>query len=188
MRDARRISAREVSHGVQRHVLAWATWSGSTVGQRSSTDPLDFDRGRRPPSATAISGFCSTRRRARRERAITVGTVASSSRTISASAVSGAGSDPARPMATPVWAASGALRFRHCAHLVLRRQSRPDVLDADLGGPGDPSRLRNLGLVTGERRGRSVIHALYDSHVAELLEQALYHVEQLRLGLRDSTS
>lgn len=46
--------------------------------------------------------------------------------------------------------------------------------------------LRNLGLVTGERRGRSVIYALYDNHVAELLEQTLYHVEHLRLGLRDA--
>ncbi|WP_210592601.1 metalloregulator ArsR/SmtB family transcription factor [Streptomyces sp. GESEQ-35] len=46
--------------------------------------------------------------------------------------------------------------------------------------------LRNLGLVTGERRGRSVIYALYDNHVAELLDQALYHVEHLRLGLRDT--
>ncbi|MGW6487609.1 ArsR/SmtB family transcription factor [Streptomyces sp. NPDC055056] len=46
--------------------------------------------------------------------------------------------------------------------------------------------LRNLGLVTGERRGRSIIYALYDNHVAELLEQALYHVEHLRLGLHDS--
>ncbi|MFF7602657.1 ArsR/SmtB family transcription factor [Streptomyces mirabilis] len=46
--------------------------------------------------------------------------------------------------------------------------------------------LRNLGLVMGERRGRSVIYALYDNHVAELLEQALYHVEHLRLGVRDA--
>ncbi|MFD3935486.1 ArsR/SmtB family transcription factor [Streptomyces sp. NPDC058611] len=46
--------------------------------------------------------------------------------------------------------------------------------------------LRNLGLVTGERHGRSIVYALYDSHVAELLEQALYHVEHLRLGARDS--
>ncbi|MFD7168856.1 ArsR/SmtB family transcription factor [Streptomyces violascens] len=45
--------------------------------------------------------------------------------------------------------------------------------------------LRNLGLVTGERRGRSIIYSLYDNHVAELLEQALYHVEHLRLGLHD---
>ncbi|MER8046705.1 metalloregulator ArsR/SmtB family transcription factor [Streptomyces sp. NPDC094032] len=46
--------------------------------------------------------------------------------------------------------------------------------------------LRNLGLVTGERRGRSIIYALYDNHVAELLDQALYHVEHLRLGVRDT--
>lgn len=46
--------------------------------------------------------------------------------------------------------------------------------------------LRNLGLVTGERQGRAVIYALYDNHVAELLEQALFHVEHLRIGLRDA--
>lgn len=46
--------------------------------------------------------------------------------------------------------------------------------------------LRNLGLVTGERRGRSIVYALYDNHVAELLDQALFHVEHLRLGLRDT--
>ncbi|MEU8762320.1 metalloregulator ArsR/SmtB family transcription factor [Streptomyces sp. NPDC048659] len=45
--------------------------------------------------------------------------------------------------------------------------------------------LRNLGLVTGERHGRSIVYALYDNHVAELLDQALYHVEHLRRGLRD---
>ncbi|MEU6659970.1 metalloregulator ArsR/SmtB family transcription factor [Streptomyces sp. NPDC046821] len=45
--------------------------------------------------------------------------------------------------------------------------------------------LRNLGLVAGERQGRSIIYALYDNHVAELLDQALYHVEHLRLGVRD---
>ncbi|MEU0159214.1 metalloregulator ArsR/SmtB family transcription factor [Streptomyces sp. NPDC006261] len=45
--------------------------------------------------------------------------------------------------------------------------------------------LRNLGLVTGERHGRSIIYSLYDDHVAELLEQALFHVEHLRLGLHD---
>lgn len=45
--------------------------------------------------------------------------------------------------------------------------------------------LRNLGLVTGTRKGRCVVYALYDNHVAELLDQALYHVEHLRLGLSD---
>ncbi|QGV77044.1 ArsR/SmtB family transcription factor [Streptomyces ficellus] len=46
--------------------------------------------------------------------------------------------------------------------------------------------LRNLGLVTGERHGRSIVYSLYDDHVAELLDQALYHVEHLRLGLHDT--
>lgn len=42
--------------------------------------------------------------------------------------------------------------------------------------------LRDLGLVTGERAGRSIVYALYDDHVAELLDQALFHAEHLRLG------
>ncbi|MFD7132167.1 ArsR/SmtB family transcription factor [Streptomyces sp. NPDC059894] len=46
--------------------------------------------------------------------------------------------------------------------------------------------LRNLGLVVGERRGRSVVYALHDHHVAELLDQAVYHVEHLRLGISDT--
>ncbi|MCZ7415420.1 MULTISPECIES: ArsR/SmtB family transcription factor [unclassified Streptomyces] len=45
--------------------------------------------------------------------------------------------------------------------------------------------LRNLGLVTGTRNGRSVVYALHDNHVAALLDQAVYHVEHLRLGLPD---
>ncbi|MDH6704019.1 MULTISPECIES: metalloregulator ArsR/SmtB family transcription factor [unclassified Kitasatospora] len=45
--------------------------------------------------------------------------------------------------------------------------------------------LRNLGLVVGERRGRSVVYSLHDDHVAALLDQAVYHVEHLRLGLTD---
>lgn len=46
--------------------------------------------------------------------------------------------------------------------------------------------LRNLGLVLGERHGRSIVYALYDHHVAELLDQAVYHVEHLRLGISDA--
>ncbi|MDG9704153.1 helix-turn-helix transcriptional regulator [Streptomyces sp. DH37] len=46
--------------------------------------------------------------------------------------------------------------------------------------------LRTLGLVTGTRQGRSVVYALHDDHVAELLDQALYHVEHLRLGVTDA--
>ncbi|MGQ5636348.1 MULTISPECIES: ArsR/SmtB family transcription factor [unclassified Streptomyces] len=47
--------------------------------------------------------------------------------------------------------------------------------------------LRNLGLVLGTRKGRSVVYSLYDNHVAELIDQAIYHVEHLRLGLTDLT-
>jgi DNA-binding transcriptional ArsR family regulator len=43
--------------------------------------------------------------------------------------------------------------------------------------------LRHLGLIVGERRGRSVVYALHDSHVADFLDQAVFHVEHLRLGL-----
>lgn len=45
--------------------------------------------------------------------------------------------------------------------------------------------LRNLGLIEGERKGRSIIYALYDSHVAELLDQAVFHSEHLRVGAVD---
>ena len=46
--------------------------------------------------------------------------------------------------------------------------------------------LRNLGLVTGTRSGRSIVYTLYDNHVAQLLDQAVYHIDHLRLGLRDN--
>ena len=42
--------------------------------------------------------------------------------------------------------------------------------------------LRDLGLGVGSRSGRQVIYGLYDSHVAALLDEALRHVEHLRIG------
>ncbi|MQY30808.1 HTH-type transcriptional regulator NmtR [Nocardia sp. RB56] len=45
--------------------------------------------------------------------------------------------------------------------------------------------LRNLGLVVGTRTGRSIVYSLYDNHVAQLLDEAVYHSEHLRLGLSD---
>lgn len=45
--------------------------------------------------------------------------------------------------------------------------------------------LRNLGLVTGVRTGRSIVYSLYDNHVAQLLDEAIYHSEHLRLGVPD---
>ncbi|NKY48782.1 ArsR/SmtB family transcription factor [Nocardia vermiculata] len=45
--------------------------------------------------------------------------------------------------------------------------------------------LRNLGLVVGTRTGRSIVYSLYDAHVAQLLDEAIYHSEHLRLGISD---
>ena len=45
--------------------------------------------------------------------------------------------------------------------------------------------LRHLGLVTGEREGRRVNYSLHDEHVGQLMEQAMSHVEHLRLGIAD---
>lgn len=47
--------------------------------------------------------------------------------------------------------------------------------------------LRHLGLVSGEREGRRVTYSLHDEHVGQLMEQAMSHVEHLRLGLADHT-
>lgn len=46
--------------------------------------------------------------------------------------------------------------------------------------------LRNLGLVAGTRTGRNIVYSLYDNHVAQLLDEAVYHSEHLRLGLADN--
>ena len=48
--------------------------------------------------------------------------------------------------------------------------------------------LRHLDLVVGQRSGRHTIYALHDSHVGVLLEEAVYHVEHLRLGLPEPVS
>ena len=45
--------------------------------------------------------------------------------------------------------------------------------------------LRHLGLVEGTRHGKTTVYALYDDHVARLLDEAVYHSEHLRLGIRD---
>lgn len=48
--------------------------------------------------------------------------------------------------------------------------------------------LRSLGLVSGNRSGRSVVYCLYDSHVAQLLDEAVYHIEHLRLGFSERSA
>lgn len=36
------------------------------------------------------------------------------------------------------------------------------------------------------RDGRTVVSPLFDTHVAMLLDEAVYHAEHLRLGVRDT--
>lgn len=48
--------------------------------------------------------------------------------------------------------------------------------------------LRALGLVAGDRNGRNIVYRLYDNHVAQLLDEAVYHIEHLRLGATDTTA
>lgn len=45
--------------------------------------------------------------------------------------------------------------------------------------------LRTLGLVTGRRDGHRIVYRLYDDHVAQLLDQAVHHIEHLRLDVRN---
>lgn len=45
--------------------------------------------------------------------------------------------------------------------------------------------LRHLGLVVGERHGKRIVYGLHDAHVAELLDQAAFHVEHIRLDARE---
>jgi DNA-binding transcriptional ArsR family regulator len=47
--------------------------------------------------------------------------------------------------------------------------------------------LRHLGLVAATRHGKSAVYALYDDHVARLLDEAVYHSEHMRLGPREMT-
>jgi hypothetical protein len=40
-------------------------------------------------------------------------------------------------------------------------------------------------LARGGCSGRSVVYSLYDNHVAQLLDDAIYHIEHLRPGAAD---
>ncbi|MEU1625453.1 metalloregulator ArsR/SmtB family transcription factor [Streptomyces sp. NPDC020096] len=41
--------------------------------------------------------------------------------------------------------------------------------------------LRALGLVTSRRDGRRIVYGLHDDHVAQLLNEAVYHIEHLKI-------
>ncbi len=48
--------------------------------------------------------------------------------------------------------------------------------------------LRHMGWVDRERRGRQVFYALHDPHVADVLAQAVFHLEHVRAGHSERTA
>ncbi|MBV9820409.1 MAG: winged helix-turn-helix transcriptional regulator [Solirubrobacterales bacterium] len=92
----------------------------------------------------------------------------------------------ARQIADTMQALATPSRLRILAHL---REGPAAVSDLAAAVQMEPSAvshqlrtLRHLGLVAGERAGRQVIYALYDDHVAALLDEAIFHTEHLHLG------
>jgi ArsR family transcriptional regulator, nickel/cobalt-responsive transcriptional repressor len=97
--------------------------------------------------------------------------------------------DLARQVAETMQALATPSRLRILARLYEGPASVGEISEA-LGMDGSAVShqlriLRHLGLVSGEREGRRVNYSLYDEHVGQLLEQAMSHVEHLRLGLAD---
>jgi ArsR family transcriptional regulator len=45
-----------------------------------------------------------------------------------------------------------------------------------------------MGWVDRERRGRQVFYALHDPHVADVLAQAVFHLEHVRAGHSERTA
>lgn len=77
----------------------------------------------------------------------------------------------------------------------VRRESDIDVTCPAAARIAPPTRgaaavlqpgLHCGALVAGERRGRSVVHAMHAHHVAELLDHAVHHVEHPRPAISDT--
>ncbi len=92
----------------------------------------------------------------------------------------------ARQVAETMQALATPSRVRILACLREGKAAVGDLADAVEMEPSAVSHqlrmLRHLGLVIGERRGKQVIYALHDDHVAALLDEAVFHTEHLRLG------
>jgi ArsR family transcriptional regulator, nickel/cobalt-responsive transcriptional repressor len=94
--------------------------------------------------------------------------------------------EDARQVADTMQALATPSRVRILAHLREGPAPVGDLADAVGMEPSAVSHqlrlLRHLGLVVGERKGRQVIYALHDEHIASLLDEAMFHAEHLRLG------
>jgi DNA-binding transcriptional ArsR family regulator len=76
--------------------------------------------------------------------------------------------------------------------LILTRLRQAPCTVTDLSAavgmeqPAVSNQLRLLRTLAGDRSGRNIVYRLYDDHVAQLLDEAVYHIEHLRLGARDT--
>lgn len=99
---------------------------------------------------------------------------------------SGLDPDTAQAVATTLQALATPSRLLILARLREGEQSVGQLVESVAMEQSSVSHqlrlLRNLGFVTGERRGRHIVYHLFDDHVAELIDQAIYHAEHLRLG------
>lgn len=99
---------------------------------------------------------------------------------------SGLDADDAKAAATTFQALSTPSRLLILAQLRTGEQTVGELVESVTMEQSAVSHqlrlLRNLGLVSGERRGRHIVYRLFDDHVAELIDQAIYHAEHLRMG------
>lgn len=104
-------------------------------------------------------------------------------------AVSDLSAEEAASVAATLQALSTPSRLRILVHLRNASSSvtaLAEAVDMEQSAVSHQLRhLRALGLVTGRRHGRQIVYSLYDTHVAQLLDQAIHHVEHLGMGEPD---
>lgn len=99
------------------------------------------------------------------------------------------------PFALSVAATMQALATASRVRILGRLRSGPlsvnelaEAVDMDPSAVSQQLRvLRHLGFVVGRRDGRRVLYDLHDDHVADLLDEAISHVEHVQLGLSGRT-
>jgi ArsR family transcriptional regulator, nickel/cobalt-responsive transcriptional repressor len=91
--------------------------------------------------------------------------------------------DAAQDIARLMGALSTASRVRILARLRLGPCAVGDLsTELEMEQPAVSHQLRvlrNLGLVVGDRNGRTVVYGLFDSHVASLIDEALRHIDHV---------
>ncbi|WP_244907381.1 ArsR/SmtB family transcription factor [Arthrobacter woluwensis] len=96
------------------------------------------------------------------------------------------GPDAAEVVSRTLQALASPTRFRIVDRLRLGALTVGDIASAIDVEPSAVSHqlrlLREAGIVRGRRVGRSVMYALFDDHLEELIEQTIQHAEHVRLA------